>query len=124
MGTRSTIAIQNPDGTITGVYCHWDGYVDHNGRILHKNYDTEDKVLALIELGNISQLCVTTDSTIAYARDRGEYDQAAESSASWSTFIKDHGEEYNYIFVVGEGWYVDSMNTIAPLSRLLEKEVA
>jgi hypothetical protein len=43
MGTRSTIAIQNADNTVTGIYCHWDGYVEHNGKILNENYTTESK---------------------------------------------------------------------------------
>ena len=30
MGTRSSIAIKTEDG-IKAIYCHWDGYVDHNG---------------------------------------------------------------------------------------------
>ena len=31
MATRSTISIQKNDGTIRSVYCHWDGYCEHNG---------------------------------------------------------------------------------------------
>ena len=34
MGTRSTIALEYADGTVEQVYCHWDGYVSHNGLIL------------------------------------------------------------------------------------------
>ena len=41
MGTRSTIAIKNQDGSVTGIYCHWDGYVDHVGVMLKEHYNTE-----------------------------------------------------------------------------------
>jgi hypothetical protein len=126
MGTRSTISIQNSDGTVTGIYCHWDGYLDWNGRILNDHYQTEDQVRALIALGNISSLGDPDRSseTIAYARDRGGFNQEASTSDTWRRFINDHGQLYNYVFVAGEGWYLDKMNAISKLSNLLEKSNA
>ena len=57
MGTRSMIAIQNPyNKTVRAVYCHWDGYLEHNGAILHKHYSASPKVNNLIALGDISSL--------------------------------------------------------------------
>jgi hypothetical protein len=56
MATRSTISIENTDGSVTKIYCHWDGYLDHNGRILHESYSTEDRVRELIALGDLSSL--------------------------------------------------------------------
>lgn len=38
MSTRSTIAIENANGTIKKVYCHFDGYISHNGKILAEQY--------------------------------------------------------------------------------------
>lgn len=38
MSTRSTIAYENADGTIKKVYCHYDGYLEHNGKILAEHY--------------------------------------------------------------------------------------
>ena len=40
MGTRSLIGKQLKDGSILGVYCHYDGYPEFNGRILRDNFDT------------------------------------------------------------------------------------
>ena len=57
MGTRSMIAIQNPyNKTVRAVYCHWDGYLEHNGAILQKHYSNSPKVNNLIALGDISSL--------------------------------------------------------------------
>jgi len=57
MGTRSMIAIQNPySKDIRAVYCHWDGYLEHNGAILQKHYSASPKVNNLIALGDISSL--------------------------------------------------------------------
>lgn len=107
MATRSTISIQNMDKTVTGVYCHNDGYLDHNGRILQDHYTDEASVRALIELGNLSVLGSTPDNSFAYGRDRGDEGQEAVTGSTWRSFIHEQGQEYNYIFVVGEGWYVD-----------------
>ena len=54
MATRSTIGVLNTDGSVTAVYCHWDGYPEHNGKILIENYTTEEKVRELISFGSIS----------------------------------------------------------------------
>ena len=57
MGTRSMIAIQNPyNKTVRAVYCHWDGYLSHNGAILNEHYSTSPKVNNLIAMGDLSSL--------------------------------------------------------------------
>ena len=38
MATRSTIALEFADGTVQQVYCHWDGYLDYNGKLLAEHY--------------------------------------------------------------------------------------
>ena len=83
MSTRSSIAIKNPDGTITGIYCHFDGYPEGVGNKLVKFYDTKAKVNAMLALGDISVLGDTIECpdghsfqspakghTIFYGRDR------------------------------------------------------
>ena len=56
MGTRSTIALEFADGTVEQVYCHWDGYLAHNGQILFQYYSDPFKLRDLIDLGDISSL--------------------------------------------------------------------
>ena len=116
MGTRSTIAIENDNGTVTGIYCHWDGYVEHNGRILVENYTTEEAVRELIALGDLSSLGETvgekTDfnnaakgQCIAYGRDRGETGVEAATFDSHAELIDSMGQEYDYIFTQAGVWY-------------------
>jgi len=51
------IAIQNPySKDVRAVYCHWDGYLEHNGSILNKHYSNSAKVNNLIALGDLSSL--------------------------------------------------------------------
>lgn len=56
MGTRSAIGYKLSDGSIRAVYCHWDGYPDHQLPILRKHYNTLDLVKALIKPGSMSSL--------------------------------------------------------------------
>jgi len=36
MATRSRIAIENQDGTVTSIYCHFDGYLSGVGKLLKR----------------------------------------------------------------------------------------
>ena len=56
MATRSRIGIENEDGTVSSVYCHWDGYPSHNGKVLIAHYSDREKLKELIDLGAISSL--------------------------------------------------------------------
>ena len=54
MGTRSRIAVMHGD-VCKSVYCHWDGYLEHNGAILQEHYDSS-KANQLVALGDLSSL--------------------------------------------------------------------
>ena len=56
MATRSAIGLVEYDGTVTGIYCHWDGYLEQVGRKLFENYTDLEKVVELLELGDLSSL--------------------------------------------------------------------
>ena len=116
MGTRSRIGIENEDGTITSISCHWDGYLSHVGRILHTSYTTERKIQELMALGDLSSLGKEigqkqnfdqpTDHNwcLAYGRDRGETDTEARVSANREAYRK-LSEEFTYLWRDGE-WLV------------------
>jgi hypothetical protein len=46
MSTRSMIGIQQEDGKIEAIYCHYDGYPEGVGQTLADHYQTTDKVEA------------------------------------------------------------------------------
>jgi hypothetical protein len=56
MSTRSYICKENEDGTITGSYCHCDGYLTYNGAMLLDHYNTKERVDKLLSFGNMSCL--------------------------------------------------------------------
>lgn len=56
MSTNSLIFQEQQDGTLKGIYCHYDGYLQYNGVILSESYSDPKKVAKLLELGNLSSL--------------------------------------------------------------------
>ena len=118
MATRSNIAMKTATGKIVSVYCHWDGYVANNGKILLENYTDIDKIEALVALGSISSLGTAIGDkqdfddrstqkdewTLFYSRDRGEQlsIQEYDDIPSWIADM----EEYAYLWN-GTEWLVN-----------------
>ena len=110
MGTRSTIAIEFADQSVSQIYCHWDGYLDNNGQILRDNYTDPFKVRELIDLGDFSSLRDTVAETKegAYSQ-RGEDCTARRYMNVDEYFAECQQEEYDYILRNVEGkavWFV------------------
>jgi len=131
MGTRSTIALEFADGTVQQIYCHWDGYLDHNGKILFENYIDPFKLRDLIDLGAISSLCATIEETKggAYHHWRGE-ELVINKFKDIEEYYKEcQGEEYDYILSMNwEGkaqWYVryyDTQENWIPIEHAFEQQ--
>lgn len=121
MATRSRIAMELGDGTVLSIYCHSDGYIDYNGRILQAHYQDPEKVKDLIALGDISVLDERVHPTgphsfdyddrekgvtVAYGRDRGEDNVNPRKDKSVAAFFKGDIEEYGYLFTQEGEWLV------------------
>ena len=115
MSTNSNIAKVHENGTVTYIYCHWDGDLNHNGRILLNHYKDSQKIDQLIELGSLS--CLGTEigekhdfdsnpqnMCTAYGRDRGEMKTEAKTCESLEDYLQKDTNEYCYIFKNKE-WY-------------------
>ena len=61
MGTRSNIAYLKEDESVVVMYCHYDGYLDHNGRILLNHYNNEEEAQELVDNGYASSLSSTLE---------------------------------------------------------------
>ena len=117
MGTRSRIGVMHGDNC-KSVYCHWDGYLSHNGAILQEHYDSS-KANNLVALGDLSslgnqigeahpfskfgidkddpdfdklvaltELAEDNGWTTFYGRDRGEKDVDFKVSQSFDEFLE------------------------------------
>jgi len=125
MSTRSNIGILNTDGTIDFIYCHFDGYVEGVGAILHEHYLDESKVRELIALGDISSLDVRVQprgkghsfsdreagTTTAYGRDRGEPWENIQpcKTEPFEKPVAMHKQEYAYLFLLPTRSRVDGV---------------
>jgi hypothetical protein len=110
MGTRSTIAIEFADGTVSQVYCHWDGYLSNNGEILQNHYMDPFKVRELINLGGFSSLRDTVEDTAESAyTQRGEDKDIGRYMTADEYFDTGSQEEYDYLLRNVNGvatWFV------------------
>ena len=151
MATRSTIALEFADGTIGQVYCHWDGYLSHNGKILFENYSNPFILRDLIDLGGLSSLRPTIGTKHAfsqfevkpeevesfkklvenmctfYGRDRGEGQSDATYFKDFEDFKANcQQEEYDYILRNVNGvatWFVsDHGSEFVLLTEAFAKE--
>ena len=124
MGTRSTIALEYADGTVEQVYCHWDGYLSHNGQILLDDWTDPFKLQKLIDLGNLSSLAPELgsrhdfdanpkDECNFYGRDRGEVEFVEKCKfKDFADYKENHDEqEYEYILRTDGKWYVKVYNS-------------
>lgn len=124
MATRSTITARLSDGRFATIYCHFDGYPEHNGRILFRHYHTQESIDKLIDLGDLSQLAESTDCPedhsfgspedgfcVAYGRDRGESDTQANYAATADQALSENKygpQEFDYLWD-GQHWHVNGV---------------
>ena len=141
MGTRSRIGVMHGD-KVKSIYCHWDGYLDFNGRILQEHYDSA-RANQLVALGDMSSLRANIGEKHAfskfdpvtniehrehnedwctfYGRDRGEKDTEWQVATTFDQFLEqcyNSGAEYYYIMRDGT-WYVGDTYGTTPLSTKL-----
>jgi len=118
VSTRSKIGILNPeDGTVFGIYCHFDGYPSGVGAVLKEHYKSEHKVRELMWLGDLSSLGYEIggepnlhprrEVCRAYGRDMGKTGTEARAFANLQAFLEENlGQEYTYLFRNGK-WEQD-----------------
>jgi len=103
MATRSLIGIKL-DNIVKTIYCHWDGYPDHNGQLLMNNYTSPSAVFDLLELGDLSSLAETPATCKAYHRDRNEPYGMVEARDVDPDQLMSVGNDYgvNYVYVYND----------------------
>lgn len=125
MATRSRIGmVRESDGKIVSVYCHYDGYPNHVGKLLLEVYNTPEKITELLSYGDMSSLYGKIGEKhdfemeqrgpdkvcTFYHRDRGE-DLVIGEHKTQKDFLesgKNCCAEYVYLFKNGK-WYYTSL---------------
>jgi hypothetical protein len=138
MATRSTIAVIHEDGTVSQIYCHYDGYVSFNGKLLVTNYNNLLAAEFLVSKGDLSTLGerVTSQGAqgehsfsnpedgvcVYYGRDRGETGgetRVFPSVHDYRLYAK--RQEVNYLFIDGEWLYQYEVND--PIMKSVVEEL-
>lgn len=134
MGTRSAIGMQFGD-IVKAVYCHWDGYPEYVGAVLHKHYN-RTKTAHLLSLGNLSSLgqMIEPDPEFPhsfeqrqpnvctfYGRDRSEEGNKYQVFDSVEEYKRDFqsGVEFLYLLTVEGNWVMTTDESLDQW-RLLE----
>jgi hypothetical protein len=122
MSTSASISVFNKDGTVSSIYVHFDGYLDHVGQTLFENYKTLVDAESLMLKGDMS--CLGTDvESCEYYVDRGEELHISKFSNPDEFFRCFEQQDYDYLFngyfwevsIHGEDWM--------PLDKALKIEV-
>ena len=126
MGTRSRVAVMHGD-VCKSVYCHYDGYLDHTGRVLQEYYDSA-AANQLVALGDNSGVQPTVEEMNFY-KDRGEEDVGYRVAHSFEEFLEQVESCFGeYYYVMRDGtWYAGCVyetqglikNGLVPLSEAL-----
>jgi hypothetical protein len=118
MSTRAAIGVQQEDGSIKAIYCHWDGYPDGAGLMLETFYGNPDDANKLIAMGHVSMIGATIGKKVEFGsyqgggqcvffgRDREESFQEAEIFLSLEDFknaLDSWGVQYAY-FMETDHW--------------------
>ncbi len=113
MGTRSNVAYATEDNKVFASYCHYDGYIEHNGVVLLKYYNGEKQARDLVDNGYMSSLQPTIDQInegrvhedkpIEY---RNEFIFMNDLEALWNEFV--------YLFKEGKWYVAESDNVSTP----------
>jgi hypothetical protein len=129
---------------VKSVYCHWDGYLEHNGSILQEHYDSA-KANHLVSLGDLSSLrpeigekhafsqfelraeevagfkLLTENWTTFYGRDRGETGAEFQVAQTFEEFLEQcYGCTAEYYYIMKDGvWYCGDTYGTTDLSTSL-----
>ena len=112
MSTHANVSIMNVDKTVTAIYVHSDGYISWTGVRLITGYNTENKVRALLTLGNLSIVGYELGKKhtreenngshnkwcYAYGRDDDRTDEGDPSFFESKATFMNRAEEYVYLF--------------------------
>ena len=135
-----------PDHSVVSVYCHWDGYVEGNGKILVEYYQNREDVQELIDGGSMSSLRTRGQWNYKSLRDeKGEWicdaagylmyendrepqplyhsergEEISIEHTSFDEFVSGNlgGEEYAYLFDLNDNWKAFKINGKGPVERV------
>ena len=93
MSTRANIGIKLDNGQYKMIYCHYDGYPEHVGKVLCGYHDSFENVQNLIE-----------SYAIRSFDENGSVDFFDDGEAEYYNSIDDALDGFDYAYVFIEKW--------------------
>ncbi len=119
MATNCAIAVAHGDN-FKVIYCHFDGYLDGVGNILHRYYNSP-RANQLVSLGDLSILAKDIEPPIGakhsfdnpipdvcvfYVRDRGMEGLVYQTFCGVDSF-SEYIQSYEFVYImINDTWYV------------------
>ena len=103
MSTRTLISAKMV-GKVFTIYCHHDGYPAHIAPLLLEVYNTQEKIEALIMLGDMSSIGETLDTCDTYTKRGEPYKENAPAIHNEWKQTEDVEFLYEYYWD-GEKWH-------------------
>ena len=75
MSTRSMIAVQDADGACYAVYCHFDGYVSHMGKMLTHYFNSDEKAADLVNEGELRAIDISAENEVVLEHFEADFDK-------------------------------------------------
>jgi hypothetical protein len=104
MSTRSMIAIQDADGACYAIYCHFDGYVSHMGKMLTTYFNDDENAADLINNGELRSLDISAEDENVIVREHFEEDFEKREIEYYDTVVdmlnafQNSDREYIYLW--------------------------
>ncbi len=106
MSTRSNIGILTEQGNVKEMFCGFDGYLQHNGALLLREYNSLKKAAELIRADAIKQLQERVEDCQFNAKKPTETTLEEYTNRT----MDDDWSEYYYLFDPSKGWKFRSYN--------------
>ena len=117
MSTNSYIAYYNEaTGKVVATYCHYDGFIECNGKILVDNYNDQYSAEAVASGGYYSALYETIGESVAksvHSEDPVEFDSIEDLIAE---LAECPCIEYAYLWVEGQWFVLSNQHRVYPVA--------
>ena len=75
MSTRSMIAVQDADGACYAIYCHFDGYVSHMGKMLTTYFNSDEKAADLVNEGEVRSIEISAENEVVLEYFKADFEK-------------------------------------------------
>lgn len=126
MSTRSMIAVQDADGACYAIYCHFDGYVSHIGKMLTTYFNDDESAADLINNGQLRSIDVSAENEVVLEHFEEDFEKREieyyDTIVDMLNAFQKSDRDYLYIWDdVAEMWLYRK-NTYTSNGKMVEPE--